>query len=204
MSVIEKIKNHKIVGVFREDPQLIADTLKASFQGGLRVMELTFSIADVCTHIEATKAKHGEAIIGAGTVLNPQDAANAIKAGADFIVSPIFITAVNKVCRDNNISYIPGTMTLQEMFHAYNEGCQNLKLFPANNFSASYLKTALSLFPHYSIMPTGGVNASNAGEWLEAGAFAVGIGSEINKLAVKKDFDGIEHMFKTLAGVANV
>ncbi|MDR0484474.1 MAG: bifunctional 4-hydroxy-2-oxoglutarate aldolase/2-dehydro-3-deoxy-phosphogluconate aldolase [Alphaproteobacteria bacterium] len=199
MSIINKIKENKVVGVFREDSQLIQPTLESAFKGGLRIMELTYSIPNVSKWIEYAKSTFNEAVIGAGTVLSSQDALNAIKAGADFIVSPIFVSEVNKVCQDNNTLYIPGTMTLQEMFNAYNEGCHNLKLFPANSFSPSYLKTCLSLFPHYSIMPTGGVNVSNAKEWLGSGAFAIGIGSEINKLAQAKNFDGISHMFETLA-----
>ncbi|MCL2567147.1 MAG: bifunctional 4-hydroxy-2-oxoglutarate aldolase/2-dehydro-3-deoxy-phosphogluconate aldolase [Alphaproteobacteria bacterium] len=199
MSIIEKIKKHRIVGVFREDPNTIQPTLTASFQGGLRVMELTYSIPDVCKYIKQAKAEFKDAVIGAGTVLNHKDALSAIDAGADFIVSPIFLPEVNVVCIKNNIDYIPGTMTLQEMFNAYSAGCSHLKLFPANNFSPSYLKTCLSLFPHYAIMPTGGVNALNAKDWLKAGAFAVGIGSEINKLALQKDFEGITRMFETLS-----
>ncbi len=195
---LNKIKEDRFVGVFRESEELIESTISACYDGGMKVFELTQSTPNVCKYIEKTATKYSDSVVGVGTVLNKQQAEDAIKAGASFVVSPIFCQGAYEVCKEKNVLYIPGFMTFQEMFDAREKGLNALKLFPAGTLGFSYLKTLKSLFKDVEIMTTGGVSKDNANEWLASGACSVGIGSEISKLAKEKDFKALASMISEI------
>ena len=109
-----------------------------------------------------------DAVLGAGTVLDAETARHAILYGAKFVVSPHFSEEVATVCNRYGIPYLPGCMTIREMVKALESGCDILKLFPANNFDPSFIKSVKGPLPHVQIMPTGGINASNMQEWLRS------------------------------------
>lgn len=175
-----EIKQSKVVAVIRGNDVEEAITLtKGAVEGGIRIIELTYTTPQVEKVFEALQMEN--ALLGAGTVLDGETARHAILSGAKFIVSPQFSEDVAKVCNRYSIPYMPGCMTIREMVLALESGCDVLKLFPASAFQPSFIKSVKGPLPQVQIMPTGGINASNMKEWLDAGAVAVGVGSDLNK-----------------------
>ena len=126
-----------------------------------------------------------EIILGAGTVLDSETARIAILSGAEFIVSPHFNPEVTKVCNRYRKASMAGILTITEAVSAMEAGVDVLKLFPGDLFGPAFIKDIRGPLPYVQIMPTGGVSAENAGEWIKAGAVAVGAGSSLMKGDVK-------------------
>lgn len=177
---LSAIADAKVVAVIRGDSakEAIAIT-KAVLEGGINIIELTYTTPNVQVALETFQ--NSEAIVGAGTVLDPQTARHAILHGAKFIVGPHLNEEVAKICNRYTIPYFPGCMTIQEIVSALECGCELIKLFPANHFNPSFIKSVKGPLPHVKIMPTGGINADNINQWLDAGAIAAGIGNDLNK-----------------------
>lgn len=174
------IKSSKVVAVIRGNSAEEAIALSnGAIEGGIHLIELTYTTPNTQQVLEAFR--NSDAVVGAGTVLDAETARHAILNGAKFVVGPQFSKEVAKVCNRYAIPYFPGCMTIQEMVSALEYGCDVIKLFPANNFKPSFIKSIKGPLPHVQIMPTGGINTDNIGEWLDAGAIAVGIGSDLNK-----------------------
>lgn len=179
-AILAQLTETKVVAVIRGNSSEEAVQLtKAAVEGGIRAIELTYTTPQVQKAFE--DLQHIDALLGAGTVLDPETARHAILNGAKFIVSPHFSEEVATVCNRYGIPYLPGCMTIREMVKALESGCDVIKLFPANNFDPSFIKSVKGPLPHVQIMPTGGINAENMAEWLAAGAVAVGVGSDLNK-----------------------
>lgn len=178
--VIQQIKAHKLVAVIRGTSSEEATAIiNGAVQGGIRLIELTYTTPYVQDVFDAIRDL--DAVVGAGTVLDAETARHAILHGAQFIVSPYFTADIATICNRYSIPYLPGCMTVGEIAKALESGCDIVKLFPANNFSPAFIKSINGPLPHVEIMPTGGINANNMGEWLEAGAVAVGIGTDLTK-----------------------
>ena len=178
--VLQTLVNEKLVAVIRGNSPEEAITLtKGAIEGGITSIELTYTTPFV--HEVFTAFKDSQALIGAGTVLDAETARHAILHGAQFVVSPSFSKEIATVCNRYSIPYLPGCMTIREMVMALEAGCDILKLFPASNFTPSFIKSVKGPLPHVQIMPTGGINASNMNNWIDAGAVAVGIGSDFNR-----------------------
>lgn len=174
------ITSSKVVAVIRGNSAEEALALSnAAIEGGIHLIELTYTTPNTQQVLEVFR--NSDAVVGAGTVLDAETARHAILNGAKFVVGPQFSKEVAKVCNRYAIPYFPGCMTIQEMVSALEYGCDVIKLFPANNFKPSFIKSVKGPLPHVQIMPTGGINTDNIGEWLDAGAIAVGIGSDLNK-----------------------
>lgn len=179
-AILAQLTETKVVAVIRGNSSEEAVQLtKAAVEGGIRAIELTYTTPQVQKAFE--DLQDIDALLGAGTVLDPETARHAILNGAKFIVSPHFNEEVATVCNRYGIPYLPGCMTIREMVKALESGCDVLKLFPANNFNPSFINSVKGPLPHAQIMPTGGINAENMAEWLDAGAVAVGVGSDLNK-----------------------
>lgn len=142
-------------------------TLAALRDGGIPVAEITFRTACAADAIrEGTKA-FPDMTIGAGTVINAEQAKTAIAAGARFIVSPGLSDEVAAVCREAEIPYLPGCVTPTEIMHALSLGLTILKFFPANVYGGlSALKALSAPFPQVKFLPTGGVSLDNIREYL--------------------------------------
>lgn len=178
--ILSSITNTKVVAVIRGSSADEAIELsKAAVEGGISAIELTYTTPQVHKVFEALYGQ--EVLLGAGSVLDAETARHAILAGAKFIVSPHFSEEIAPVCNRYGIPYLPGCMTIREMAKALEAGCDIIKLFPANNFTPSFIKSVNGPLPHVRIMPTGGINLENIQEWLQAGAVAAGIGSDLNK-----------------------
>lgn len=178
--VLQQLTQSKLVAVIRGETAEEAIILsEAAIEGGIQAIELTYTTPFV---EEAFKAlKNSEALIGAGTVLDAETARHAILLGAQFIVSPSYTASIATLCNRYNVPYLPGCMTLKEMVAATEGGCDILKLFPASQFEPAFIKSVKGPLPNVRIMPTGGINEQNVQQWLNAGAVAAGIGSDLNK-----------------------
>ena len=135
-----------------------------------------------------------DVLIGAGTVLDPETARAAILAGAQFVVSPCLNAETVKMCLRYQIACMPGAMTIKETVDCLEAGADIVKLFPGNLAGPKMIKNIKGPLPQVRIMPTGGVNAENAGEWIKAGAVAVGAGGDLTAGAKTGDYLSLIHI----------
>ena len=158
--------------------------VQAIYAGGISIVEITMTIPDCPTVIRDVVREYGDKIlVGAGTVLNHEQAIECLNAGAEFLVSPGLCLPVLKAAQARNKLAIPGAMTPTELLTATDEGAALIKIFPCENLGgAKYIKALKGPFPDAGLIPTGGVTLSNAVDYFAAGSFAVGIGSELADL----------------------
>ncbi len=121
----------------------------------------------------------GDVLLGVGTVLDPQTARAAIQAGARFVVSPAFDPQVLQATHDAGATSIPGAFTPTEILRAHHAGADVVKVFPSTALGPGYFRDILAPLPFLKLMPTGGVDASNAADWIKAGAVCIGAGSAL-------------------------
>ncbi len=190
MTVLSQFIDHKIVAILRGmPPKDIVPIADALYTGGIRILEVTLNSKDALPLIEQLSVVFKDRmLIGAGTVLNTNDAANAITAGAAFLISPSLDVAVIQAARDAGVLSIPGAFTPTEILSAHNYGADIVKVFPA--LDTAYIKNILAPLNHIRIMPTGGVDATNIKSFADAGAIAFGIGSALvnNKTTVDETY----------------
>ncbi|WP_203340630.1 bifunctional 2-keto-4-hydroxyglutarate aldolase/2-keto-3-deoxy-6-phosphogluconate aldolase [Planococcus beijingensis] len=195
MEVYQQILDAKIVAVIRgKDAEEAIAVAEAAVAGGLTAIELTYTTPNVSQVFE--KLAGSQALIGAGTVLDAETARHALLHGAEFVVSPSFNSEIAKVCNRYNVPYLPGCMTIKEMVEATEWGCDILKLFPANGFEPSFIGSVNGPLPKVRIMPTGGINIKNMNAWLDAGAVAVGIGTDLTKAYRSSGEQGVTQLVK--------
>jgi len=141
--------------------------LKALKNNGINCAEITFRTTCATEAIEYACKNYPDMSIGAGTVINAKQCKAALKAGAQFIVSPGLSVDVAKICKKNNIPYYPGCVTPTEIMQAIDLGITTVKFFPANVYGGlSALKALSAPFPQVKFIPTGGVDRSNIDEFL--------------------------------------
>ncbi len=152
----------------------------ALIAGGVTGIEITYSTPDAAAVIRTVREQHGDAVyLGAGTVLQPAQAVEAVDAGAEFLVSPGTEPGLAAAMLDTGVTVLSGALTPSEVMATLACGVHVVKLFPASLGGPSYLKSLRGPFPHVTFVPTGGVDAGNLGDWLAAGAVAVGAGSDL-------------------------
>lgn len=162
------------------------EIVEKCIEGGIKAIELTFTVPYAHRVIEDISRKYGDSIIlGAGTVLDSETARIALLSGAEFIVSPHFNPEVTRLCNRYRKASMAGILTITEAVEAMEAGVDILKLFPGDLFGPAFIKDIRGPLPYAQIMPTGGVSAENAGDWIRAGAVAVGAGSSLMKGDVK-------------------
>ena len=165
----------KISAIVRTDDQSVAEqAMAAAVEGGFRVIEFTLNTPGALELITQFRSMDESLLVGAGTVMTPQAAKEAVNAGAQFIVSPVCDPAVIRKVGEMGVVSIPGTQTPTEMQNAHEAGADFVKLFPAPTNVAEYIRYILGPQPHLKIFPTSGVNLDNMLEVLEAGAAGVG------------------------------
>ena len=193
--IITAINESKLVAVIRGESQGEAlEIAKASILGGIKLIELTYTTPNVDEVFKELEAL--DVIVGAGTVLDVQTARNAILKGAKFIVSPYFDEEVARLCNRYGILYMPGCMTIKEIMNALEYGCSVIKLFPANTFTPNFIRSIKAPIPNVEVMPTGGINLNNIKDWVQAGAFSVGIGSDLTKAYRTNNTEGVIELAK--------
>ena len=164
----------------------------ACVKGGIRVIEVTYTMPGASEVISAlVKEYGGKVIVGAGTVLDPETARAAMLAGAQFIVAPSLNLETIKLCNRYCVPCVPGIGTATELQQALEAGAGLVKLFPGDVYKPSGLKALRGPFPQADIMPTGGVSADNVQDWFKAGAAAVGAGSFLTAGAKKGDYEEV-------------
>ncbi|WP_174614453.1 bifunctional 2-keto-4-hydroxyglutarate aldolase/2-keto-3-deoxy-6-phosphogluconate aldolase [Virgibacillus ihumii] len=187
VNTLKQLIDSKIVAVIRADSNKEAlDYSNACIRGGIKSIELTYTIPKAGATIEKLSNQFPDLLIGAGTVLDVTTARSAILAGAKFIVSPGFDKDTSELCNLYQVPYLPGCMTVTEMMTALSSGCSMVKLFPGSMFGPTAIQQFLAPLPQLSIMPTGGVNLYNLNEWFNNGAEVVGIGSSLLKGSLKE------------------
>jgi 2-dehydro-3-deoxyphosphogluconate aldolase/(4S)-4-hydroxy-2-oxoglutarate aldolase len=187
--ILSRLIESKLVAVVRLDSgrQLVsvAEALKA---GGISVIEFTASTPGAIDMIKEAASRFGdEVLMGAGTVLDPETARAAILAGAEFIVTPTLNLATIELCHRYGKPIVPGALTPTEILTAWEAGADMVKVFPASAMGPGYLKAVLAPLPQVRLVPTGGVSADNAAEYLKMGAAALGVGGKlVDKAAVAR------------------
>ncbi|MEO3216313.1 bifunctional 4-hydroxy-2-oxoglutarate aldolase/2-dehydro-3-deoxy-phosphogluconate aldolase, partial [Romboutsia sp. 1001216sp1] len=177
--MLESIKKEGIVAVIRaKDHKEAKGYINACANGGIRAVELTYSIPNVVELINELRDDKN-LILGVGSVLNAKMAKDAILAGAKYVVSPGYSEEVNDVCKELNTLYLPGCMTVSEIMNAQDKGNKMVKLFPGDVFGPKYVKAIKAPIPNVEIMPTGGVSIDNVDKWFEMGVSCVGVGSSL-------------------------
>lgn len=146
---------------------------------GLGVIEVTFTVPDAAGVISALRARFPEILIGAGTVTDAETAEKAIAAGAQFLLSPALSPSMVQVARRRDVLAVPGAYTPTEVVSALDGGAELVKIFPAESGGPAHIRALLAPLPHARLLPTGGVQPDTVGEWLGAGAAAVGIGNAL-------------------------
>ena len=204
---VEKIGDLGVVLVVRaKGDENTMKGIEAMIAGGVRAIEITFSVPNAVAVIRAVKERFGaDILLGAGTVLNPSDAAGAVRAGAEYVVSPNTNLEVIGIAKRLGVPVMPGAFTPTEVVDAWSAGADVVKIFPASVGGPAYIKALRGPLPHIPMLPTGGVNDKTAGPFIAAGAFALGAGSNLfdKKLLAAEDYAGLTKLAKSfMAGVA--
>ncbi len=205
--VLAKILEEGVVPVVRLSSAAEAmEVSKAIREGGISVIEITMSVPGALDVMKEVTQKFGkEVLLGAGTILDAETARAALLSGAKFVVTPTLNLEVIKMCKRYSAVVIPGALTPTEILTAWEAGADLVKVFPiAQVGGPSYLRAVLAPLPHIPLVPTGGINAQNAGEFIKAGAAAIAAGGElVDKKAVaeKKYSVIVENARKFLAEV---
>ena len=188
--VLQRIRNTGVIPVVRaESADQAMRAVEAIKAGGVDVLEVTMTVPGAIGVIEQlAKAYGGEALIGAGTVLDPEIARACMQAGAQFIVSPSLNEETIAFCRDNDVAVFPGALTPTEVVRAWNAGADAVKVFPAGAVGgASYLKALKAPLPQIELVPTGGVSLKTAADFIKAGAMALGVGADLVDMKALRD-----------------
>jgi 2-dehydro-3-deoxyphosphogluconate aldolase/(4S)-4-hydroxy-2-oxoglutarate aldolase len=180
-SIARQIEEVGVVAVIRlRDPGKLRAVVDALADGGARVLEVTMTVPGAVDLIRQLAPALPEGfLLGAGTVTDAATARAVIEAGAVFVVGPVFRRDVIAACHERDVPAIPGCFSPTEILDAHEAGADIVKVFPATMLGPQFLKDLRAPLPHLKLMPTGGVTLENAGDWIRAGAVAVGVGSAL-------------------------
>ncbi len=198
LEALQKTLDTGIVSIIRaKSGEQLVEVAKALYEGGIDVIEVTFTVPGVLDIISAVKKELGDRILlGAGTVLDTESARAAILAGAEFIVTPTVKPEVIQLCNRYSKAVMPGAFTPTEILTAWEAGADFVKVFPADVGGPGYLKAVHGPLPQVRLLPTGGVDLNTLPAFVKAGASAVGLGSAlVEKSAVESgDMDRIRSL----------
>lgn len=177
----QAILERKVLSVVRmKNPSQLIPVINALKAGGVTGIELTMTIPNAIESIREVNEEFGDTILlGVGSVTDPQTALDAIEAGAKFVVSPIYKKEIVEAVIAKDKVVIPAGFTPTEIQTAYEQGADFVKIFPADNLGMSFIKSIKAPLPHLNVIPTGGVTLTNAIDWINHGASAVGLGSAL-------------------------
>jgi 2-dehydro-3-deoxyphosphogluconate aldolase/(4S)-4-hydroxy-2-oxoglutarate aldolase len=208
-SVLNNFARDRACAVLRTSTsEACPQSMQAAIDGGFKIAEFTLTTPDALTHVSDFRAKHdGKVMVGCGTILTTQDAADAMEAGSEFIITPVMLPDVIEWCAKRNIVCIPGCQTPTEMINAYRHGAPLQKLFPGVAGGHMWVKAVSSALPFLAINPTSGVDLDNVGDFLRNGAASVGLVAPLfdQEAIGRGDFDQIaKNAAKVIANVAEV
>ena len=176
-SVLDRFAYDRACAVLRTSTsEACPKAMQAAIDGGFKIVEFTLTTPDCLKHLADFRAKYdGKVMVGCGTILTPQDAADAMEAGSEFIITPVMLPDVIQWCAERNIVCVPGCQTPTEMVNAYRHGAPLQKLFPGVAGGPMWVKAVSSALPFLNINPTSGVDLDNVGDYLRNGAASVGL-----------------------------
>lgn len=183
-SIFNRLKENYLFAVVRgKSEQDGYEVSKAAYEGGIKNIEVTFSTpgAERVINRLAEDFADTDMVIGAGTVLDEVSARIAILNGAEFVVSPSFHPEIATICNLYAVPYLPGCGTITEVKDALKAGCDVVKLFPGGLLGPGFIKDLHGPIPWVEAMPSGGVSVDNMEEWINHGAWSVGVGSALTK-----------------------
>lgn len=180
-TVLTKIQQLGLLAVIRgPSPELTVQMVEALIAGGVRGIEITYTTPQAEQVTAELSRRWGEQILlGMGTLTEPAQAATAVAAGAQFLVSPVCEPALVTAMTQTGRLTMAGALTPTEILQAWRLGADVIKLFPGSLTGPGYVRAIKGPFPDIPLMPTGGVSAANLAEWFAAGVIAVGAGSEL-------------------------
>ena len=178
---MQRIEACGIVAIIRANSSNeLIDAAAAIHAGGVSVIEVTMTTPNALQVISDVSSAYGDSVlVGAGSVLDAETARAVMLVGAEFIVSPVTKADVIEICNRYSKVVIPGAFTPTEILTAWEAGADYVKVFPSSGVGASYIKDVKAPLPHIPLIPTGGINAENAAEFISAGATALGVGSSL-------------------------
>jgi len=188
--VVARVIECGVVAVIRmKDTNRLLKVIEAVRQGGVKCIEITMTVPGAIEIIkQLAKVAPSDVLIGAGTVVDEGTANQVIDAGAAFVVGPVLNLGVVSLCARRDVAVMPGCYTPTEILSGWNAGADIIKVFPATTLGPKYFKDLRGPFPDIRLMPTGGVSVDNVGEWISAGACAVGVGSDLlDKKAIDEE-----------------
>jgi 2-dehydro-3-deoxyphosphogluconate aldolase/(4S)-4-hydroxy-2-oxoglutarate aldolase len=179
--VLASLKEIGLVPVLRaESVEKALALAEAIAAGGVTVLEVTMTVPGAIQVMRKLAESRPDILIGAGTVLDAETARMCILEGAKFVVSPALNVKTIEMCHRYSIAVLPGALTPTEIVTAWEAGADVVKVFPCSALGgAKYLTTLKGPLPHIDLIPTGGVSLATAAEFLAAGAFALGVGSDL-------------------------
>ena len=177
----ERLCKKGIIAVVRaKSSEQLIDVAKSLLAGGVDCIEITMTTPNALKVIaDCRRAIGAKALIGVGSVLSAGMAAEAIKAGAQYVISPVFKTEIIEAAHDAGLPCIPGAFSPTEILQATDAGADIVKVFPGGLLGPQYLKDILAPMPHLKLSPTGGVNLETAADWIAAGAVTLAVGSAL-------------------------
>jgi 2-dehydro-3-deoxyphosphogluconate aldolase/(4S)-4-hydroxy-2-oxoglutarate aldolase len=203
--VLEGLREGRVVAVVRaENVDTALKTAEACLKGGIRAIELTFTVPQAHKLLSELRSRFDEAelLLGAGTVLDPETARIAILEGASYIVAPCLNKETMRLCNRYRVPCMPGAMSIADIVAALECGADVVKIFPGEFLGPAFIKAAKGPLPQAELMPTGGVSLENIGDWFKAGVFAVGVGGKLTEGAKKGDFASVEARARELVAAA--
>jgi len=203
---LELIQKSRLVAIIRlERLDHARELVNVLLDAGVRCLEFTLTNPDAPKWLrrlltEDKRFENGEACIGVGSVRNVEEARLVLDAGAQFVVTPITSVKVIEVCVERKVPIASGAFTPTAIATAWDAGAHIVKVFPARVLGPGYIRVVLAPLPYIQLMPTGGIDASNAGDYLRSGAIAVGVGGQLCpvNLVETKDWDTILHSAKRI------
>lgn len=181
LSVLQQVEATGVVAVIRmREPDKLRAVVEALVEGGVRALEVTMTVPGAVGLIERlARELPGGFELGAGTVLDPETARQVILAGAKFVVAPTLNLGTIEMCHRYDVAVMPGCFTPTEILTAWQAGADVIKVFPATALGPGFFKDIKGPLPQVRVMPTGGVSLANAGDWIKAGALAIGVGTSM-------------------------
>jgi 2-dehydro-3-deoxyphosphogluconate aldolase/(4S)-4-hydroxy-2-oxoglutarate aldolase len=179
---LRRIGQNGIIPVVRAPTGDVALRLiDALREGGVDVIELTMTVPGAVKLIDDLARRYGDGVVlGAGTVLDSETARACILAGAAFVVSPMVDEGIITCCRTYGVPVLPGALTPTEIVRAWRAGADMVKVFPCSALGgATYIKSLKAPLPQVDLVPTGGVSLATVGDFIRAGASAVGAGADL-------------------------
>ncbi|HEY7159086.1 MAG TPA: bifunctional 4-hydroxy-2-oxoglutarate aldolase/2-dehydro-3-deoxy-phosphogluconate aldolase [Gemmataceae bacterium] len=195
---LRQILDSGIIAVVRSpDSQQLVEVVRALADGGITVAEITMTVPDALDVLRQVRRVLGERVLlGAGTILDAETARAALLAGAEYLVAPTVNLDVIRLAQRYSKLVLPGAFTPTEILTAWEAGADIVKVFPADVLGAAFFKAMRGPLPQVRLMPTGGVDLSNAADFLKAGACCLGLGSQLvePRAVAERDFDRIRDL----------